>query len=192
LPRAPAKDPITAKYGENIMRHKITNLSKVIVELHNLLIKQGKKGIANPLGQRLLADFRRELFNPVAVTQQQQCSSAAAVQQQSSRAAEQQQVSQILTDTAAVQNFNQEADMITEYFFDFDNSGNLLVVMVNQDDVPMEIISSSYPNLKKVVRDSYRHVRHNKARDFENSAVNTRSESIQATINEVLNEGNVK
>jgi hypothetical protein len=125
----------------------------------------------------------------------QQCSSsAAAVQQQcSSRAAaEQQQVSQILTDTAAVQNFNQEADMITEYFFDFDNSGNLLVVMVNQDDVPMEIISSSYPNLKKVVRDSYRHVRHNKDRDFENSAVNTRSESIQATINEVLNEGNVK
>jgi hypothetical protein len=62
LPRAPAKDPITAKYGENIMRHKITNLSKVIVELHNLLKKQGKKGIANPLGQRLLADFRRELF----------------------------------------------------------------------------------------------------------------------------------
>jgi hypothetical protein len=43
------------------MRLKITYLSKVIVELHNMLILQEKRGIENPLGWKLLVQFKREM-----------------------------------------------------------------------------------------------------------------------------------
>tara|TARA_R110000772_G_scaffold267971_3_gene393551 strand:+ start:694 stop:879 length:186 start_codon:yes stop_codon:yes gene_type:complete len=49
------------------MRLKITGLSRVIVELHNLLILQGKKGIENPIGHQLLSEFRLELFALLAL-----------------------------------------------------------------------------------------------------------------------------
>jgi len=49
------------------MRLKITGLSRVIVELHNMLILQGKRGILNPIGHRLLGDFRRELYALLAL-----------------------------------------------------------------------------------------------------------------------------
>ena len=43
------------------MRLKITGLSKVVVELHNLLILQGKIGISNQLGWELLQSFKLEM-----------------------------------------------------------------------------------------------------------------------------------
>ena len=43
------------------MRLKITGLSKVIVELHNMLILQEKKGFYNQLGWQLLVSFKREM-----------------------------------------------------------------------------------------------------------------------------------
>jgi hypothetical protein len=43
------------------MRLKITGLAYVIVELNKLLIIQGKKGIDNRLGHKLLTSFKGEM-----------------------------------------------------------------------------------------------------------------------------------
>ncbi len=43
------------------MRLKITGLAYVIVELNRLLTSQAKRGQGNPLGNKLLGEFKSEM-----------------------------------------------------------------------------------------------------------------------------------
>lgn len=49
------------------MRLYITGLAKVIIDLDRSLKRQKKFGRENPLGEKLLADFKRELFVALAL-----------------------------------------------------------------------------------------------------------------------------
>ena len=49
------------------MRLYITGLAKVILDLKRALERQEKFGKENPLGRKLLADFKREMWSALAL-----------------------------------------------------------------------------------------------------------------------------